>query len=288
MLYLIGLGLGDIEDISVRGLRIAQSAKRVYFEMYTSLLHGPNGGLNELEKLLGRSDIIPADRETLEEKSGAILEGAIESDIAVLIVGDPMAATTHTDLILRAREAHVPVKILHNASIISAVGCTGLQVYRFGMVVSICFWTDTWRPSSFCDHIRENLRRGLHTLCLLDIRVKEPDMNALMRGRKEFEPARFMTVAQAATQLMEIVSNPTEEEPVQLPVIFTPKTLCIGLARVGLADEKILAAPLKDLVNVEMGGPLHSLIVCGELHPLELEFVRQFALDFSELPQAMK
>ncbi|OQV14491.1 Diphthine methyl ester synthase [Hypsibius exemplaris] len=299
MLYLIGLGLGDVEDISVRGLRIARSAVRVYFEMYTSLLQGPDGGVPALEALLGRS-VIPADRETLEEKASDILFGAGDGDVAVLVVGDPMAATTHSDLILRAREAGVPVKILHNASIISAVGCTGLQVYRFGAVVSICFWTESWRPRSFAQHVRENLRRGLHTLCLLDIRVKEPDMTALMRGRKEFEPPRFMTVAQAASQLLEIVSQPPtaeasdgestpEGEPTRdVPDCFTPDTLCIGLARVGLPDEKILAAPLRDLIDVDMGGPLHSFIVCGGLHPLELEFVRQFALDLSKLPQAMK
>ena len=123
-MYLIGLGLGDVEDIGMRGLRIAKAAKRVYFEMYTSLLHGPNGGIPQLEELLGRS-VVPADREVLEEKAGDILDGASTDDVAVLVVGDPMAATTHSDLILRARQQNIPVEIIHNASIISAVGCTG-------------------------------------------------------------------------------------------------------------------------------------------------------------------
>ena len=38
MLYFIGLGLGDVEDITVKGLRIVKSAKRVYLEAYTSIL----------------------------------------------------------------------------------------------------------------------------------------------------------------------------------------------------------------------------------------------------------
>ena len=37
--------------------------------------------------------------------------------------------------------------------------------------VSIPFWTETWQPDSFYDKICENLSRGLHTLCLLDIKV---------------------------------------------------------------------------------------------------------------------
>ena len=38
MLYLIGLGLGDADDITVKGLKIVKNAKRVYLEAYTSIL----------------------------------------------------------------------------------------------------------------------------------------------------------------------------------------------------------------------------------------------------------
>ena len=38
MLYLIGLGLGDAKDITVRGLEVVKSAKQVYLEAYTSVL----------------------------------------------------------------------------------------------------------------------------------------------------------------------------------------------------------------------------------------------------------
>lgn len=38
MLYLIGLGLGDAEDITVKGLEIVKKCKRIYLEAYTSLL----------------------------------------------------------------------------------------------------------------------------------------------------------------------------------------------------------------------------------------------------------
>ncbi|XP_055344542.1 diphthine methyl ester synthase-like [Paramacrobiotus metropolitanus] len=278
MLYLIGLGLGDVEDIGVRGLRIARQAVRVYFEMYTAILDGPDNGIPALEKLLERS-VIPADRETLEEKADDILDGADKDDVVVLVVGDPMAATTHSDLILRAKTKNIPVKIIHNSSIISAVGATGLQVYRFGIVVSIVFWTETWKPRSFAQHISQNLQRGLHTLCLLDIRVKEPDMQALIRGRRVYEAPRFMTVAQAASQLLEIVRHPDPSTDTEPPVAFTADTPCVGIARLGLQTERMVAGRLRDLAEVDLGGPLHSLIVCGQLHPLEVEFLRTFALN---------
>ena len=38
MLYLIGLGLGDETDITVKGLTIVKKAARVYLEAYTSIL----------------------------------------------------------------------------------------------------------------------------------------------------------------------------------------------------------------------------------------------------------
>jgi diphthine synthase len=76
-------------------------------------------------------------------------------------------ATTHTDLVVRAMKMGVEVKIVHNASVMNAIGICGLQLYRYGETVSIPFFTDTWRPDSFYEKIRENRNLGLHTLCLL-------------------------------------------------------------------------------------------------------------------------
>jgi len=50
--------------------------------------------------------------------------------------------------------------------------------------VSIVFFTDTWRPRSFYARIAANRRAGLHTLCLLHIKVREPSLESLARGRK--------------------------------------------------------------------------------------------------------
>jgi diphthine synthase len=38
MLFIIGLGLGDCKDITVRGLEIIKKCDRVYLESYTSIL----------------------------------------------------------------------------------------------------------------------------------------------------------------------------------------------------------------------------------------------------------
>lgn len=97
----------------------------------------------------------------------------MESNYAFLVVGDAFCATTHSDLYLRAVKLGIKVEVIHNASIISAVGCTGLQVYKFGETVSVPLWTEKWRPDSWYQKILKNRKSDLHTLVLVDIKVKE-------------------------------------------------------------------------------------------------------------------
>lgn len=44
-----------------------------------------------------------------------------------------------------------------------------------------------------------------------DIKVKEPNLDAMMRGKVVFEPPRFMTVAQAVNQLLQIINAQTTD-----------------------------------------------------------------------------
>jgi diphthine synthase len=184
--------------------------------------------------------------------------------VALLVVGDPFGATTHSDLCERCHSANIPVHVAHNASIMNAIGVAGLQLYRYGQTLSLCFWTDSWRPASWYDRLLMNRAVGCHTLLLLDIKVKEVSDENLARGRKIYEPPRFMTVKQAAQQLLEV-------ERIKGLGAVTEDTICIGVARVGTATQKILAAPLKVLAETDMGEPLHSMIVAGNIHECEMD-----------------
>ncbi|MCB2756403.1 hypothetical protein KQ893_15835, partial [Listeria monocytogenes] len=82
------------------------------------------------------------------------------------------------------RELGIATKAIPNASIMSAIGCTGLQLYNFGQTVRMVFFTETWKPSSYYDRIKENVKMGLHTLVLLDIKVKDQSLENMARGRK--------------------------------------------------------------------------------------------------------
>lgn len=132
------------------------------------------------EELYGKSLVI-ADRDMIETESDEILRDAHTQDVALLVVGDPFGATTHTDILLRARTLGIPTRVIHNASIMNAVGACGLQLYNFGQTVSLVFFTDTWKPDSFYDRVRENADLGMHTLILLDIKVKEQSEENLIR-----------------------------------------------------------------------------------------------------------
>ncbi|XP_075901678.1 diphthine methyl ester synthase [Nelusetta ayraudi] len=274
MLYLVGLGLGDATDITVKGLRAVRGCARVYLEAYTSLL---TVGKEALEELYGK-EVILADRELVEQGANEILKDADVIDVAFLVVGDPFGATTHSDLVLRAVHAGIPYRVVHNASVLNAVGCCGLQLYNFGETVSIVFWSDSWRPESFYDKICKNRKAGQHTLCLLDIKVKEQSVENMMRGRKIYEPPRFMTVSQAANQLISIIKRRRAEEGEGAELGVTEDTLCVGVARLGADNQLIQVATLQQLASCDLGGPLHSLVVSGRLHPLEVDMLRVHAL----------
>ena len=70
------------------------------------------------------------------------------------------------------------------------------KLYSFGETISMCFWDGNWKPDSYYDKIIKNRKMGFHTLCLLDIKVKEQTVENLMRGNNIYEPPRFMRTHQ--------------------------------------------------------------------------------------------
>eukprot|EP00762_Andalucia_godoyi_P001101 ANDGO_02095.mRNA.1 Diphthine methyl ester synthase len=277
MLYIIGIGLGDEKDISVKGLEIVRSCSRVYLESYTSIL---SCGRDRLQEYYG-TPVVEMDREAVEQGCEDMLHAALSADVAFLVVGDAFSATTHSDLFIRARELGVSVRAIFNASIMTAVGASGLQLYRFGQTVSLVFWTDSWKPDSYYEKIKQNRAIGLHTLCLLDIKVKEQTTENLLRGRKVYEPPRYMTCAQAAAQLLEIEENRKEGA-------YSPNTYVVACCRMGTDSQCILACKLREMAQIDLGGPLHTLVLCGDLHLMELEMLRLVADNPSEFDDLLK
>jgi diphthine synthase len=145
------------------------------------------------------------------------------------------------------------------------------------------FFLDNWKPASFYDRIKENVSIGLHTLVLLDIKVKEQSLENMARGRKIYEPPRYMTVAQCAQQMLEI------EEDVKQEGVYNKDSLAVGVARVGAEDQQIVAGTLKQLCDADLGKPLHSLVLLGKrTHDLERDFLEEFAVDKDSFREVWK
>lgn len=218
-------------------------------------------------------------RHTVEEEADELLvEAARDKIIVLLVVGDPVCATTHTDLLLRCRQQKIDFQTIHNASIMNVAGVCGLQLYQFGQTISIPFFEENWRPTSFYSKILYNRKGNMHTLCLLDIKVKEPDYTAMINNNQkaiQYLPPRFMTIAQAADQLIEV-----EEQICQEQAYDIESTLCVGLLRMGQSTQQIIVGTLRELqCYTEYGPPLHSLIITGgNLHDMELEFLKEYMI----------
>jgi len=161
MLYLISIGLYDEKDMSLRALEMAKKCDSLYVEFYTNRAATDAG---RLSGLIGKP-VKELKRHGLEGGSGSLLDEARNNDVGVLVPGDALTATTHVSLLLDAKNKGVKSEIVHGSSIVSAVGETGLQVYKFGRTTTL---TDPVQASTI-NAIESNRKSGLHTLVLLDI-----------------------------------------------------------------------------------------------------------------------
>jgi diphthine synthase len=247
-LYMIGIGLWDEKDISVKGFEAVINCDKVFLENYTSKL---GVDVKKLAEFYGKK-IILANRELVEKRSDEILSAAKKSQAAFLVIGDVFGATTHTDLYLRAKEQKIDVVVINNASVLNAVGIVGLELYKYGKTTSIPFHNkDVEVPY---DVIKQNKKSKLHTLCLLDI---------------DAEHDKYMTIKEAIEYLLRVEAKRKEK-------VFTKDTKCIGVARLGSEKPKIIYGKAEELLKVGFGEPLHSLIVPGELHFVEEEALGQW------------
>ncbi|KPU63751.1 diphthine synthase [Thermococcus sp. EP1] len=252
-IYFIGLGLYDEKDITLKGLEIAKKCELLFAEFYTSLLAGTT--IEKIEQQIGKP-IRVLNREDVElnfEK--IVLKEAKEKNVAFLTAGDPMVATTHADLRIRAKQRGIESYIIHAPSIYSAISITGLHIYKFGKSATVAYPEKNWFPTSHYDVLKENKERGLHTLLFLDIKADQ---------------GRYMSANEAMRILLQIEEMKKED-------VFTENTLAIVLARAGSLTPTLKAGYVKELIKEDFGKQPHVLIVPGKLHIVEAEYLVEFA-----------
>jgi diphthine synthase len=245
-LVFVGLGLHDEKGISLQGIEETKTAETAFIELYTSLL--PDFSVERFEALTGKN-VQVLTRHDLEEQNGSLIFDAAEKGKTVFLVpGDPFIATTHVALRIEAEKRGVKTRIVHGASIISAIiGLSGLHNYKFGKTVTIPFPENT--SETPYKVIAQNKKLGLHTLCLLDIKTEEK---------------RFLHINEALTQLLEL------EQKRKLGAA-TPETIVVGIARAGSNTPTLKADTIRNLLTCDFGEPPQTLIFPGTLHFMEAE-----------------
>jgi diphthine synthase len=169
MLFLIGLGLSTSE-IPIGAILACKESAEIYSDSYTSKI--PDETIGYIKTATGKQ-IIELGRSDMEEKAATLVKKAAKADIAVLMGGDPLIATTHKILFIEARKQNVKTKVIHGSSITSAaMGSSGLDFYRFGKSCTIPRWSENYKPVSFYETIAKNLEINAHTLLLLDYDAK--------------------------------------------------------------------------------------------------------------------
>lgn len=203
MLYLVGSGL-SYEELPFGAIEICKKCDEVLIESYTSIIDSRT--INALKSHISQEKIANINRSGMEEQSKELINRAKSHDIAVLIGGDPLIATTHKILFIEACKQKVKIKILHASSIIpSIIGECGLDFYRFGQCCTIPRWSEHYKPTSFYETILANVQRNLHTILLLDIDPMTMDSMSPSQAAKilkEAELAHKKNIILDSTMLM--------------------------------------------------------------------------------------
>lgn len=261
-LLLVGMGMGRLEGMTTEAIQAATQADHRRYEAYTALW--PADELARLEATVGPVQRVM--RPEVEEPE-ELFALAKDSLVALLVVGDPLQATTHVDLQLRAREVGIECRVFHGISITSVVtGAVGLSNYKFGRQTTLTYPYGDWIATSPMEVLATNWEQNLHTLALLDL-----DPTGL--GTGDQRPMRPEDAVQSMRlmweKLQETVDEPLSEDYVRLAFrqmatkLYLqqnfddiPVVLC---ADMGTPEQAIVTTTLGALGD-EKGGRLNSLV----------------------------
>ncbi len=248
-IWLIGIGPGDLGHISERAKLVARGCEKRYLEGYTSIL--PSNQEEILESVVGPWERIM--RPSVENPSDLISE-AREHAIALMVVGDPLQATTHIDLEARCAEEGVGFGVVPGMSATSlAISLSGLQSYKFGRQVTIPYPYGNYIATSPLEMLLSNMSSGLHTLILLDL-----DPTGMGS-----DPPTPMPPSVALSVLEHMVERYCEldtEESLDSPGDW----LGILLSDVGTLEQRVVSGTIREVCQNDVG-LIHSLIIPSDM-----------------------
>lgn len=272
-LVLIGMGPGGIAGMTLEAIEAAKTADYRRYEAYTALWSDED--LEQLESEIGKIEKVmrPEVEDPVE-----LLKIAKENTVALLVVGDPLQATTHVDLQLQAEEAGVACSVIHGVSITGLVtGAIGLSNYRFGRQTTLTYPYGGWVATSPLEVIALNRAQGLHTLVLLDL---DPTGEGV-GGQIPMQPK---DAANSMFLMADKLKDSVEEMPCDSPLSQLKSESCreicddisslmvVLCSDMGTTNQKISYLALSELAEAETGR-LHCLVIPaspGEIENLAL------------------
>ncbi|MXX20201.1 MAG: diphthine synthase [Cenarchaeum sp. SB0665_bin_23] len=243
MLHIVGLGITD-DSIPSNIRNIMQNADVVYLETFTS----PDINTSEIRRICPKLQMAPR---WMVEDGRRILKESEKKDVVLASYGDPLVATTHTDLRVRAVQSDIPVNVVHGPSAITIlVGECGLHHYMMGRMVTVMS-EDTLLETPYMASYR-NAALGNHTLLLLEYN----------------QDTDFFLGANAALKKL------SNAEKSYRRGVFAPDSYCMVACRIGTKKQLVVSGRVSSLEGYNFGDPPHSIILTGRLHFTECDAIR--------------
>ena len=245
-LTFVGLGLDEGgKGLTISAIEAIKSSDVVFLEVYTCPLDATV--ISKIRDLTGK--VVEEVPRELVEDGRRILEESKKGKVSLLSPGDPMAATTHAELRVRAEERGVETRIIHNASALTSIpGEIGLHAYKLGKTVTLTSEADASMPVVYSS-IHDNLMRGLHTIVLL-----------------VYDQSNKASIAPADALRLLIGAEEDFKQG-----ILTSETFVVTASRVGMRHQTVKGGSIETLLGKSYGRPPHSLVIPGELHFTEKE-----------------
>ncbi|MFZ0328328.1 MAG: diphthine synthase [Nitrososphaeraceae archaeon] len=245
MLWFIGLGINGYLGLSVHAINILKKCNKIWVERFTSEISEED--LTCIRALIGDTgkEIITVKRWFVED-GRLILEEAKKKEVALLSYGDPLIATTHLELFIRAKRNSIDVRVIHAASgLTSVIGEIGLHFYKCGRCVTMM--SEPQSGISVYNTIHDNLMAGNHTLILTEYADNDSGNPSFLEPRK------------ALKFLLDI------EGDLKYGILNT-ETFAIIASRIGAEDRRIVSGKIESLIDMDFGLGPHSIVITGKLH----------------------
>ena len=271
-LVLIGMGPGKFSSMTIEAKQAAMECDSLHYEAYTALW--PQDQLDLLESECG--EITKVMRPEIESPK-LLLELAKSSLVGLLVVGDPLQATTHVDLQLQAVEAGIECIVFHGISITTIVtGALGLSNYKFGRQTTLTYPYGGWIATSPLEVIAMNMSLGHHTLALLDL---DPTGAGTGQQKPMMPSDAVESMVSMIDKLKINFDGFLDESPYDVFKVESLKTILemplnqfrvILCSDMGTPSQNIISTNLEALSQIN-GGNMNCLVFLGNTSEVEVK-----------------